>query len=383
MTVPKPADARIPYHRPWVGAPEVAAVSKALLAGDLVGDGRLGKDFQKRMATYLGGRHALFTPSCTAAFSLALMGLGLAPGDEVVMPSFAFVSIANAVLAAGGKVVFADIDPRTFNLDPASVEKRLTPRTRFLVPVHYAGMACDLDRLAALAARNGLTVVEDAAQAVGARWKGRHLGTIGKAGVYSFHATKHFTTGEGGLLVTDDEALAERLEIMHEKGTNRAAFLRGEVDKYTWVSEGASFVQSDLLAALGMAQLDRLEENLRLRRALADRYLRELAGLPGLTLPKVPAGCEPNWHIFACLVEASRRDAFVKAVKAQGVDATTHFEPLHASPFGRGKLGLKPGSLPVTERVAASLVRLPLYPQLTDAEVARILAAVRAAAKGL
>ena len=381
MTVPEPADARIPYHRPWVGAPEAEAVSRALLAGDLVGNGRLGKAFQKRLAETLGVRHALFTSSCTSAFSLALMGLGLRPGDEVVMPSFAFVSIANAVLAAGGKVVFADIEPRTFNLDPASVAKVLTPRTRFLLPVHYAGMACDMDRLMGLG--KGLTVIEDAAQAVGARWNGRHLGTLGKAGVYSFHATKHFTTGEGGLLVTDDDALAERLEIMHEKGTNRAAFLRGEVDKYTWVSEGASFVQSDLLAALGMAQLDRLEENLRLRRALAERYLRELAGLPGLMLPAVPAGCEPNWHIFACLVAPAQRDAFVKAVKAQGVDVTTHFEPLHSSPFGRERLGLRPGSLPVTERVAASLVRLPLYPQLTDAEVGRVLAAVKAAARGL
>jgi dTDP-4-amino-4,6-dideoxygalactose transaminase len=381
VTAPKPSDARIPYHRPWLGAPEVEALSKALLAGDLVGNGRLGKAFQKRLADALGVRHALFTSSCTSAFSLALMGLGLKPGDEVLMPSFAFVSIANAVLAAGGRPVFADIDPRTFNLDPASAALAVTARTRFLVPVHYAGMACDLDRLMDLSVRKGLTVIEDAAQAVGARWKGKHLGTIGKAGVYSFHATKHFTTGEGGLLVTDDDALAGRLEIMHEKGTNRAAFLRGEVDKYTWVGEGASFVQSDLLAALGTAQLDRLEENLRLRRALADRFLREMAGLPGLTLPVVPAGCEPNWHIFACLVDPSRRDAFLKVVKAQGVDATTHFEPLHASPFGRERLGLKPGSLPVTERVAASLVRLPLYPQLTDAEVGRIVGAVKAAAR--
>jgi len=374
---------RIPYHKPWVGESEAKAVTQALSEGNLVGNGRVSKAFQKRLATYLGVRHALFTPSCTSAFSLALMGLGVKPGDEVVLPSFSFVSIANAVISLGAKPLFADIDARTFNLDPASVEAVLTPRTRFLVPVHYAGMASDLDRLGALAARRGLILVEDAAQALGARWKGRHLGTVGKAGVYSFHATKHFTTGEGGLLVTDDDALAATVEIMHEKGTNRAAFLRGEVDKYTWVSEGASFVQSDLLAALGMAQLDRLEENLRLRRALAARYTKELSGVKGLTLPTVPEGCEPNWHIFACLVAPERRDAFVKAVKDLEVDVTTHFEPLHTSPYAKERLGLKEGMLPVTERVAASLVRLPLYPQLTEGEAGRILEAVRGAARVL
>ncbi len=374
---------RIPYHKPWVGEPEARALTQALADGNLVGNGKLSKEFQKRLASYLGVRHALFTPSCTAAFSLGMMGLGLKPGDEVVLPSFSFVSIANAVIALGATPVFADIEPVTFNLDPAAVEAVLTPRTRFLVPVHYAGMACDLDRLSALAAKRGLVLVEDAAQALGATWKGRHLGTLARAGVYSFHATKHFTTGEGGLLVTDDDALAAKVEIMHEKGTNRAAFLRGEVDKYTWVSEGASFVQSDLLAALGMAQLERLEENLRLRRALAARFSKELAGVKGLRLPVAPAGCEPNWHIYACLVAPERRDAFVKAVKDQGVDVTTHFEPLHSSPYGREKLGLKAGALPVTERVAASMVRLPLYPQLTGEEAGRIVSTVQSAARAL
>ena len=371
------APGRIAYHRPWVGEPEARAVLRALEAGDLVGNGRLGKQFQQRLAEHLGVRHALFTPSCTAAFSLAMLGLGMRPGDEVILPSFSFVSIANAILAMGGTPLFADIDPVTFNLDPMAAARVRTPRTRFVVPVHYAGMACDLDRFRDL----GLTVLEDAAQGLGALWKGRPLGTLGTAGIYSFHATKHFTTGEGGLLVTDDDALAARLEIMHEKGTNRAAFLRGEVDKYTWVSEGASFVQSDLQAALGMAQLDRLPEIVARRKALAARFLSELKGIPGLTLPQVPEGCDPNWHIFACLVEPSRRDAFLKAVKDQGVDATTHFEPLHTSPYWRGRGGRE--SLPVTERVAASIVRLPLYPQLTEEEAGRVVAAVKVASKVL
>ena len=269
---------RIAYHRPWIGEPEEKAVLAALRGGDLVGNGKLSKELQKRLAAYLGVRHALFTPSCTSAFSLALMGLGMKPGDEVLLPSFSFVSIANAVISAGGRVAFADIDPLTFNLDPESVEQAITSKTRFLVPVHYAGMACDLTRLADLAKRKNLILIEDAAQGIGALHKGRHLGTVGRAGIYSFHATKHYTTGEGGLLVTDDAELATRLEIMHEKGTNRAAFLRGEVDKYTWVSEGASFVQSDLLAALGMAQLERLPENLSRRKALAARYCKEVDG---------------------------------------------------------------------------------------------------------
>lgn len=366
---------RIPYHRPWIGTEEAEAVARAIRAGELVGNGRISKEFQAGMAAAVGARHALFTPSCTAAFSLAVMGLGIRPGDEVVMPSFAFVSIANAVLAAGGRPVFADIDPRTFNMDPESARRAVTKRTRFLVPVHYAGMACDMDRLLAL----GVPVIEDAAQAVGTMWKGRHLGTLGIAGAYSFHATKHFTTGEGGLLVTADEALARRLEVMHEKGTNRAAFLRGEVDRYTWVGEGASFVQSDLLAAVGLVQLGRLPRILSRRKELAARFSRELAGIPALTLPKAPEGCDPNWHIYACQVPPGKRDAFIKAVKAEGVDATTHFEPLHTSPYGRETLGCRPGDLPVTEAVAASLVRLPLYPQLTDEEADRVVGAVRKA----
>jgi dTDP-4-amino-4,6-dideoxygalactose transaminase len=278
--------------------------------------------------------------------------------------------------------VFADIEEETLGLDCADVAARLTPRTGALLPVHYAGIAPDLNGLLALARAKGLRVVEDAAQGLAASYRGAPLGTLGDAGCLSFHETKNVTCGEGGALVVSDAAVAARAEIIREKGTNRSAFLRGEVDKYTWVDEGSSFILSDVLAAILDAQLDKLPEIQSRRRAVALRYRERLAGWAqqkGVKMPSPPPGRETPDHLFALLLpDAGRRDAFFAFLKGRGVMATFHYVPLHSSPFWRRYAGEIP-PLPVTDRVAATLVRLPLHPRLTEEDVERVVSAVEEA----
>ncbi|MBI4229484.1 MAG: aminotransferase class V-fold PLP-dependent enzyme [Planctomycetes bacterium] len=383
----RPPERRIVFHRPWVGVEEEARCTGALRALRLVGNGPEGKRFQERLRALLGGWHVFFTPSCTAAFEMALMGLDLPPGAEVVCPAFTYPSMTNAIVNAGLTLRMIDVDPGTFMIDPTLLPAACNARTRAVVVVHYAGMGARMDEVNAFARVRGLVVIEDAAQGIGAAYRGRPLGTLGDLGCISFHATKNLTTGEGGALCVPIEHLARRFEILHEKGTDRAAFLRGEVDKYTWVDRGGSFVQSDLLAALGLAQMDRLGEINRRRQGVARRYLDSLRDLeaPGaFALPRVPEGTtEPNWHIFALRVDTARRDRFVKALKAEGIDASTHYEPLHLSPFARSRLGTGPGLLPVTEEICGTLVRLPIWPQMTDEDALDVVRAVRKVHVGL
>ena len=276
MTLP-PGDP-IAFTRPWFDAREEEAVREAL-AGQVSGDGPIGRRVEARLAGQLGASRVLLTTSGTHALELALLALGIGPGQEVVCPSFTFVSSANAVLRVGARPVFADIEEDTLGLDPADVERRLTPRTSALLPVHYAGVAPDMEALLALARQRGLRVVEDAAQGLGATWRGRALGTLGDAGCLSFHETKNVTCGEGGALVLADPEIARRAEIAREKGTNRAAFFRGEVDKYTWVAEGSSYVLSDVLAAILDAQLDKLARIQALRAEVVSALPRGPRGL--------------------------------------------------------------------------------------------------------
>lgn len=380
-------DRRVVFHRPWVGVEEEARCVEGLRAGRLVGNGPEGKRFQERLSALLGGWHVFFTPSCTAAFEMALMGLDFPSGSEIICPAFTYPSMTNAIVNAGLTLRMIDVDPASFMLDPALLPATCNARTKAVVVVHYAGMAAPMDAINAFARARGLLVIEDAAQGIGSAYRGKPLGTLGDVGCISFHATKNLTTGEGGALCVPDERLARRYEVLHEKGTDRAAFLRGEVDKYTWVDRGGSFVQSDLLAALGLAQLDRLPEINRRRQGVARRYLDALRDLemPGaFALPRVPEGTtSPNWHIFALRVAAPRRDRFVQALKAEGVDATSHYEPLHLSPFARRRLGTGPGLLPGTEEVCATLVRLPIWPQMTDEDVGDVVRAVRKVHAGL
>ena len=370
----------IRFHSPLYDERELEAVRSAL-AAQTTGDGPIGRRVEARLSKLLAGRRVLLTTSCTHALELSLLALGVGPGQEVITPSFTFVSSANAALRVGARPVFAEIDERTLGLDPEDVERRLTPRTAAILPVHYAGVAPDMDAILDIARRRRLRVVEDAAQGLAARYRGKPLGALGDAGCLSFHETKNLSCGEGGALAIADPELAQRAEIAREKGTNRAAFLRGEVDKYTWVAEGSSYVLSDVLAALLDAQLDKLDAIQARRAAITARYrsgLADWAATGGVRLPALLPDREPNHHIFYLLYPAPQaRDRALAALRAGGVLATFHYVPLHSSPHGRS-LGPQP-ELPITERIASTLLRLPLHPRLTDDDVERVIEAVRGA----
>jgi dTDP-4-amino-4,6-dideoxygalactose transaminase len=369
----------IALSAPWFDEEEAARIGSAL-AGRVAGNGPFGQRVEARLQEMLGAPRVLLTTSCTHALELALLALGIGPGQEVICPSFTFVSTANAILRVGARPVFADIEEDSLGLDPRDVERRLTPRTAALLPVHYGGVAPDMEALGALARDRRLRVVEDAAQGLAASWRGRALGTLGDGGCFSFHETKNVTCGEGGALALMDPEVAQRAEIIREKGTNRSAFLRGEVDKYTWVAEGSSYVLSDVLAAVLDAQLDKFDEIHRLRRRVAERYRAELgdwARTHGVRLTPVPPGRETNDHLFFLLLpDEAARDSCQAHLRRAGVQATFHYVPLHSSPFGRS-LDASPPHLPVTDRVSATLLRLPLHPGLTDDDVDRVVSAVR------
>jgi dTDP-4-amino-4,6-dideoxygalactose transaminase len=364
----------------WFDAREAERIARAL-EGRVAGNGRFCQRVEERLGRLLGGRRVLLTTSCTHAMELALLALGIGPGQEVICPSFTFVSTANAVLRVGARPVFADIEDRTLGLDPADVERRITPRTAAVLPVHYAGIAADMAGLLALAGRGRLKVVEDAAHGLGATFQGRPLGALGDAGCFSFHETKNVTCGEGGAVTFADAGVAERAEVIREKGTNRGAFLRGEVDKYTWVAEGSSYVLSDVLAAMLDAQLDKLEEIQARRARVASRYRAELAAWArshGARLPASDPERPGNDHLFYLLLpDEETRERCLSGMRARGVMATFHYVPLHSSPYGR-RLGAA-GELPVTDRVARTLVRLPLHPRLTEEDVDRVVGALKQA----
>jgi dTDP-4-amino-4,6-dideoxygalactose transaminase len=369
----------IPLSRPWVDDLEVDRVRQALFS-HLSGDGPFGRRVEERLARLLGARRVLLTTSCTHAMELALLALGIGPGTEVICPSFTFVSTANAVLRVGARPVFADIEETTLGLDPRDVERRIGPATVALLPVHYGGLSCDMPGLLELARQHDLYVVEDAAHALAARFRGRPLGTLGDAGCFSFHETKNITCGEGGALVLQDPALIRNAEIMREKGTDRAAFLRGEIDKYTWVMEGSSYVLSDVLSAILDAQLDKLDEIQARRARICAHYhdgLAEWAAGHRVRLPASPPESLSSHHIFHLLFDSERdRDHCMTFLRSVGILAAFHYIPLHESSKGRhvSAAGLE---LPVTERVARRLLRLPLHAQLLETDVERVVAAVR------
>jgi dTDP-4-amino-4,6-dideoxygalactose transaminase len=378
--VPQSTDTRprIRLSEAYFDEAEAGRLREAL-EGPVAGNGPFCAKVEARLEHLLGIEHVLLTSSCTHAMELALLALGVGAGDEVICPSFTFVSTANAVLRVGAHPVFADIEDRTLGLDPDSVARLVGPRTRALMPVHYAGLAAEMGGLLDIAERHSLLVVEDAAHGLGARWHGRPLGTLGTAGCFSFHETKNITCGEGGALVTRDDELARRAEIVREKGTNRSAFLRGEVDKYTWVAEGSSYILSDLLAAVLDAQLDKLPRIQAARAAIASRYREALepwARERGVRLPPQDAEREGNDHIFYLLFpHRGLRDRALASMRERGVLATFHYVPLHDSPHGL-TLGGAREPLPVTESVAERLLRIPLHPRLDEPDVERVIDAV-------
>ena len=362
--------ARLPLHKPWFDEREQKAMLDVLAGAHVAGDGVKGRELERLLRESTGARGVLAVNSCTAALEMALTVAGLVPGDEVILPSFTFVSTANAVIKAGARPVFADIDPITLGLDPKDVERRITPRTRAILPMHYAGMACDMAALDAIASAHRLLVIEDAAHGVNATCGSRALGAVGTLGALSFHETKDLVCGEGGaLLVRDDQAFLRAAEILREKGTDRTAFLRGERDKYTWVGVGSSYVLSELLAAVAVEQFRKLPEITRRKTAQAERLLAGLAPYRHVVqLPVVPDGCRPNWHVFAVLIDPAQRDWVLRALTAEGVSAAFHYVPLHSAPYARASQDIAQVDLPVTDRVAASLVRLPISPAFTDAD---------------
>jgi dTDP-4-amino-4,6-dideoxygalactose transaminase len=370
---------RLPLHRPWFDRDESEAARAVLESTHVGGNGARCRELEERLCLATGARAALAVNSGTAALEIAVHVAGLGPGDEVILPSFTFASTANAVLRSGARLVFADIDPVSWLLDAADVARRVTPRTKAILPMHYAGMPCDIAALDAIASRHGLTVIEDAAHGLNAFFRDRALGTLGAVGALSFHETKDVVCGEGGaLLIRDDESWVRAAEIVREKGTDRSAFLRGERDKYSWVGVGASAVLSEMLAAVAVAQFRKLAEITRRKTAQAERLLDGLEPYRKVVqLPSVPDGCRPNWHLFAVLVDQTRRDWVLEALRAEGISAAFHYVPLHSAPYAQESSDIAPVDLPVTERVAASLVRLPLSAAFTDADCDDVLAACR------
>lgn len=371
----------VPFSRPSLGPLEAEAVAEAVRRGQTVGHGEIGKRVERRLAESVKSPHALLTPNATQAMDVALYAFGIGPGDEVLMPSFAFVSQANAILARGARPVFCEIDPATLNMCPVDAEARIGPRTRMIMPVHYAGVACDLDAFEDLARRKGLLLFEDAAQGIGSTHRGRALGTIGDAGCYSFHESKNVTCGEGGCLFVRDERVAAAAEIIREKGTNRLAFLRGEIDRYTWVGPGGSYVLSDVLAALLEVQLERLEELTERRLRLWNLYhagLEQLEKDGLLVRPSVPGYARHNAHIYAFRARTrGARAHLLTGLGARGISATFHFQPLHSAPYAIERLG-RPSPLRVTDAAAETLIRLPLYADLALTDAERIVEAVDA-----
>lgn len=366
---------KLPFNRPCTLGPDAAYVREAIASGHLCGDGPFGKRAQALLEKRFGALHALLTTSCTAALEMAALLCDLSPGDEVILPSYTFVSTANAIALRGARTVFVDIRPDTLNLDERLIEAAITPRTRAIWPVHYAGVACEMDTIMSIARRHRLLVVEDAAQGVFASYKGRWLGTIGDLGCYSFHETKNIVCGEGGALLVNDERFAKRAEVLREKGTNRSQFLRGQVDKYTWVDLGSSWVPSDILAAFLLGQLECGEQITAKRGMLCAAYARLLEPLARrglLRLPIVPEGCVANHHMFQVITADVRaRGALMDHLRSAGLMATFHYVPLHTSPVGLAQ-GWRQGSLPVTEDMSARLLRLPLFYDMSAADTVAV-----------
>ena len=371
----------IPFSKPTVAGKEYQYIEDAIKSGFLSGDGPFTKKCQQWFESYLGCESALLTPSCTSALEMAAILIDIQPGDEVIMPSYTFVSTANAFVLRGAKIVFVDIRPDTMNIDEALIENAITSKTRAIVPVHYAGVACEMDVIMDIAERHGLYVIEDAAQAMMASYKGKALGTIGHIGTYSFHATKNYTSGgEGGLLIVNTPKLSERAEVVREKGTNRSKFISGEIDKYTWVDVGGSHLPSEVQAAYLYSQLESAENLLRYRLSLWDTYYKALTNLETLGYLKLPCSEKSvmhNGHMFFIVLKSSNeRERLRKYLVSIDINATSHYVPLHSSHYGK-KVGYFSGEDRFTTSYSKSLLRLPIYNSMSVNEVELVLKKIK------
>ena len=367
----------IPFNKPCVEGRELELVREAIDNGHISGDGAFTKRASAMLeALFGGGARVLLTTSCTHALEMAAILLDLEPGDEVIVPSFTFVSGVNAFVLRGAKPVFADIRPDTLNIDERQIESLITSRTRAIAPVHYAGVGCEMDAICDVARRHGLTIVEDNAHGLFASYRGKPLGTFSPLATQSFHETKNINCGEGGALVVNDPMLFERAEIIREKGTNRSRFFRGQVDKYTWVDIGSSYLPSDMLAAYLVGQLEQAESIQAKRRRVWERYaaaLPEWAAQHGIRLPVVPEHCAQPYHMFYVLFPslAERQDA-IAWLRKHNILAVFHYLPLNASEMGQ-RFGARPGDCPVTEDVSDRLLRLPFYNTLGEGDQDRVI----------
>ncbi len=370
----------IPFNRLCPAGAEFEYLRQAIDQMHTAGDGPFTRKCQAILEAETGSRKALLTTSCTHALEMAALLLRIQPGDEVILPSFTFVSTANAFVLRGARPVFVDIRPDTLNLDETKLEAAITPRTKAIVPVHYAGIGCEMDTILAAGAQHGIAIVEDNAQGLFGAYRGHPLGSFGCMATLSFHETKNCTCGEGGALLINSPELIERAEIVREKGTNRSRFFRGQVDKYTWVDVGSSYLPSDLLAAFLFAQLEARKRIQSLRRSIWERYmagLEEWARDAGVRLPVTPAHCSQPYHMFYLLMPSlETRQRMIEHLRAREIMSVFHYQPLHLSEAGR-QFGGRPGQCPVTEVVSDRLLRLPFYSALTPEDQTRVIEAIR------
>lgn len=368
---------KIPYNKPYYTGKEVDYVRDALNRSSISGDGYYTDLVTKFIKQSFDANHVFMTTSATHALELACMLIGLGPGDEVVMPSYTFPSTANAVMLRGAKVVFAEINEDNLNIDTSDLANKVTTCTKAIIPVHYGGVACEMDYIMEIAEKNNIFIIEDAAQSVNAKYKNKFLGTIGHFGCYSFHGTKNYTSGEGGALTlnTTDNDFLFKAEVLRQKGTNRNQFIRGEVDKYSWVDIGSSYVPSDILMAVLYAQLSEMERISIKRKIIHEYYFTsfteyEHRGL--IKMVSIPPECRPNYHLFYILLpDEKRRDKVLRILAERNISAATHFMPLHSSPMGL-KLGYRKQDLPLTQSIAERLIRLPMYTGMTEMEMENV-----------
>lgn len=367
----------IPFNKPFIIGHELDYIADAVARGHLSGDGSYTKLCNRWFEEKLGCRKALITQSCTAALEMAAILCGIKPGDEVIMPSYTFVSTANAFVLRGGIPVFLDIRPDTLNIDENLIETAITPKTSAIVPVHYAGVPCEMDRIMDIAQRHQLLVVEDAAQALLSTYKGRALGSIGHFGCLSFHETKNIISGEGGALLINDVRFAERAEIVREKGTNRSQFFRGEVDKYTWVDIGSSYLPSELVSAFLFAQLEHADEITAKRCHICTAYASQLAPLQQAGKLRLPTfDGDSNGHMYYLILDSlGTRTKLIAHLKAQGIHPVFHYVPLHSSPAGR-KYGRSGSTMEATDDLSERLLRLPLHYEMSNEDIERISTAI-------
>ena len=365
----------IPFNKPYVAGKELYYIAQSISFGNISADGRFTKACNELLCERFNLGSSLMVTSCTSALEMAAILCDVEPGDEVILPSYTFVSTANAFVRAGVKPVFVDVRPDTLNMDETRIENAITSRTKAIVPVHYAGVACEMDTITEIADRHGIYVVEDAAQGMHAYYKGRALGSIGHMGTYSYHETKNYVCGEGGTLTINHPELTTRAEIIRDKGTNRQQFFRGAVDKYTWVDVGSSYVLSELSCAFLYAQLEALDEIRALRKQVFDNYRDLLGGLEKegfLQMPVIPDECETNYHMFYILLkDQETRDSLMQYLREHDINAVFHYIPLHTSPMGRS-FGYREGQLPVTEDLSGRLLRLPFFNEISFSQQERI-----------